>query len=239
MSFPTNNYTARFRLPDFLPKGKNITLSCPVYLDGTLTAPTSGTVSVVDQDGSVVVDEASITVASSIATYALSGTLTSTKSVGDMWQVLWTLTIGGVEYQFENEASLVIRPLRPAVSDIDLFQRHPMLDPNAFDKIGGDLTTYQPFINEAWIEIISRLISEGKKPYLISGSTALQSIHLYLSLALVFQALSGPTDTYADEKERYFEMYKEMWTTTKFPQDTDADGKPDTKKSTGIQGFWS
>ena len=91
MSATPTNYSARFRLPTLIQRGVTQRIACPIYRDGALVAPISGTITIRDAAGALVVDAAAVSVVSSIAEYAV--TTSSTIDLEEGWQVVWTFVI--------------------------------------------------------------------------------------------------------------------------------------------------
>lgn len=217
--------TARLLGPDLLERGRANVLTCPLYSAGSLVAPDSGTVTI--RDGSdAVVSAASATITGDVATY--SYTPPATLSLGEGWTVTWVLTIGSDELEVVNEAALVRRRLSPVVTDADLFRRVPSLDPAGSATITS-ATDYQDFLDEAWAEIQQRLIDQGNRPNLILSPSALRRVHLYLTLALIFEDLSTRLrEDYTAQADRYRGMYSDAWRELNFVYDTDDDGVAET-----------
>ena len=67
MSSTDTQYTARFSLPELIERGRDELIKCMVYLSGALVAPSSGTVTVRNASGDVVINAASATITGSVA----------------------------------------------------------------------------------------------------------------------------------------------------------------------------
>ena len=119
MSSSETLYSARLA-SDWLERGRAQKVKCPVYLAGALAAPASGTVSIYNAAGVAVIDAAAVTVASSIAEYALIAGDTSGGELGLGWRIEWSLLMPDtVTHIFRIDSGLVRRRLYPVISDID------------------------------------------------------------------------------------------------------------------------
>ena len=226
----TSHYTARLLTPDLLERGRANALSCPVYQDAALVAPDAAdTVSIYDAAGAAVVDGATITVASSIATY--SYTPAATLTLGTGWRVEWSLTLATVAHVFRNDAALVRARLYPVVTDADLFRRVSALDPSHASPLTS-LTDYQDYLDEAWSEITLRLIAVGNRPNLVLEPSALRVVHRDLTLALIFDDLATRlNEAYQDQADRFRRYYEDGWARLNFEYDTDDSGAADQRRA--------
>lgn len=213
-------YTARFIGPDELEREIANTISCPVYRSGALVAPSSGTVSVYNPAGVAVVDAAAVTVTGSIATYTITaGTLTN-YGYDTGWRIEWNLTISAAAFNARNDAVLVYRCLWPVITDLDIQRFHTDLP----RRLPSGESSYQDYIDEAWAQIKSRLVTQGVRPHLILSPSALRSAHLYLTLALVFGdfATGGSQSAEGEARTDYRALYEAEWARLTFAQATEA-----------------
>lgn len=240
MSVTETLYTARFELPELIERGRLQTLMCRVYRSGALVAPTSGTVSIYKADGSSVVAAAAVTVASSIATYAIAAATTTSLSVEEGWIIEWELTIAGVVSTFRNDAALVRRRLYPVITDADLFLRWKALDPSSATCITSQ-TTYQDQIDAAWLDIQRRLIRNGNRPNLVMEPSALYEPHLLLVGAMIYEDLASRlNDAYMAISDKQRQHYETAWRSLQFRYDRDDDGTADslTSKRAAVPTVW-
>lgn len=205
MSSTDTLYSARFARFEFIEQGRANALQCPVYRDGALVAPTSGTVSVYDASNTAIVSAAAVTITSSIATYSLLAALVSGSSRGDGWRVEWALTIDGVVHTFRTDASLVLRALYPSWTEADLYQLQSSLNPNGPAVIHNE-RDFSDKIDAAYCEIERWLISKGNRPNLILSPTSLYDWGRYLTLALIYEDFSTTLNpAYAEMAKMYRE----------------------------------
>jgi hypothetical protein len=220
-------YTARFELPDLIERGRDNLLRCRVYREGALAAPASGTVTVYDASSTALVSVAA-TITAGEARYTLANATTTGKALGEGWRVQWALTMGdGVVHTFRNEAALVRAQPYPSVTEADLYRRVSSLDP-----MGNSITgqpEYAHYLDEAWVSIQTRLLAQGRRPWLIISPHALREPHLLLALALIFEDLASRLNlAYQEQGRMYREQYEGAWSRVRFAYDADDSGQQET-----------
>lgn len=209
-----SSLTARFLLPDQLERGRPNALSCPVWQDAALVAPSSGTVTIYDGGGAVLVSAAAVTVTGSTATY--SYTPAATIPYGEGWRIEWSLVIAGVTHVFRNDGALVRVVLHSPITDADLFRRVSALDPSGLAPISS-VADYQDFLDEAHAVIQLRLITNGNRPNLILSPSALREAYITLALALIFGDFETRlSETYAERASEYRRQYERAWGELRF-----------------------
>ena len=235
----TSFLTARFLLPEYITRAEDNVVQCPVYQDGSLVAPDSGTFTLEDQSGEVVYT-ASVTVTGSVATVTIpAASLPVTLSFGYNWRAKWSLVFSGTTEIFPNSAHLVRSRVRPVVTDADLFRRVSALDPNGASPISL-ATTYQSYRDEAWSSLLSRIASQGPMPYLIMEPTALREVHLMLTLQMIFEDFATRlNEAYADRADTYGQRYDAAFDRLRFSYDENQDGQADgARKRPARSSVW-
>lgn len=232
MALNDQTYQVRFPLPSLLERGIDTTIEAPVYQSGALVAPTSGTITIYDEDNDAKVSAAAVTITDSVATYTVTAGTTSGLTLADGWRVEWTLTVSGQTIRSVNEASLVRQIVRPMLSDVDIYRRVPALDPNSASVITSE-TNYQGYIDEANTEVQLRLIAAGRRPWLIMSPASLRPVYLNLSLAIIFEDLAARLANvdYMERADRYREAYAKAYADLNFTYDLDLDGIAETNES--------
>lgn len=222
-------YTARTPYPDVLARGRANTVQMPLYRDASLVVPSSGTFTLYDPNGTAIVDAASITIASSIATYTISDSIlpATATPLGEGWREAWSLTVGGVARGYERTAALARIQLAPTITDADILGSYP-----AWGRAKGTaLTSFQGFIDEAWKRVVQRLLREGHLPYLIRTPDSLREAHLHLACALTARGLKPSTGTgessWLEDAQYHETQYGISWTAANWQSDYDHDGKVD------------
>lgn len=173
--------------PSLLVRGKNNAVKLPCYRSGALVAPSAATYTLVDSSGVALVDAASCTISSSVATYTvLAAALPSMLTPGEGYQERWIFTISGEAATVEvlRPAVVAVADIYPVITDTDLYGSFYALQ----NYLSGSLTSYQTFIDEAWNQIIARLVRQGRLPYCIRTPDALRDVHLHQTLQLIFQS---------------------------------------------------
>lgn len=227
MSAQETIYTARIAYPDYLVRGRGQTVSLELYRSGALAPPTSGTFGLYDAGDRTVVAATAVTLASSIATYAIgAGSLVSTLALGHGYREEWTLACAdGVTRTYYRDAALVLHAAYPVVTDDDLLA--------VYSDLGGQrnasVTTFQKYLDEAWKRILGRLESQGVFPEQVVTTWSLREVHIELTLYLIcldFARAQGARwmDLSAIHKKE-FEM---AWSRLKFVKGLGADGQADS-----------
>jgi hypothetical protein len=221
-------YQARFLNHAYLERERNTDLAIGLYEDGALVAPSGGEVSIYNASGVAVVNAAAVVVSGSRATYALSSSTVSAESYGSGWRVEWSLTMpDGEVHGLRQNASLVRFLLYPVITDADLYRRHTDL---ASHLVGTGLTSYEGYIQEAWIEVESRLEMQGRRPFLVMSPEAMRSPHLYGTLKLICRDFAGtgsPDNKWAVLADHYDSEEMKSWADLNFIYDEDNTGEAD------------
>lgn len=227
----TSFVTARFLTSDYLVQGRDNALSCPLWQSGALVAPSSGTVSIYDPANTAIVNAAAVTVAGNVATYTVpAATLPASLSRGMGWRVEWTLTVASVASVYRNSAGLVKCALAPVITDADLYRRKSGLDPSGGAPLSS-LTTFQSFIDEAWVTLVGKLVGKGNLPHLVMEPSALREPHLLLTLALIFEDFATRlSETHRETADRYMDRFEKAWSELAFEYDTSDSGQSDGRR---------
>jgi hypothetical protein len=162
-------------------------------------------------------------VAGSVLTYAW--TAPSTEALGERWQVVWSVTIGGVVTLIREDAALVLYSLSCPVATADLYRVAPSLDPDGQAPL-TDVTKAQAdeFVQEAWIRVLTRISQGGRRPWLVTGAHALREAVTMLSLHLIFDALAHSSpEIHRETADRYGAAYEAAFTAIQLGY-ADADG---------------
>lgn len=233
----TTHYSARLLGPDLLERGRANALSCPIYQDGALVAPSAGgTITIYDPQNVAQVDAQTVTISGSIATY--SYTPSSSLDLGVGWRVEWALTLSSVAHVFRNDAALVRHRLYPVVTDADLFRRESSLNPSGAAPITS-LTDFQNYLDEAWAEIQRRLLAAENRPNLVMEPSALRAVHRDLALSYVFDDLATRlNEAYQAKADKYRALYEQGWGQLSFRYDADDDGQAEPQRRPARPTFW-
>ena len=214
-------YSHSHGLPDFIVRDKLQTLECPVYSGSTLTAPSSGTVTIYE-GSTVLVDAAAVTITADIAIYSLgAATIPTTLSLSDNWLIVWELVIGGETHTFQRTAALVRRELHPVVTPADVSALHQ--DASSLLASGQTLAD---FLDQAWDMLQRRLLAVGRRPYLGLSDFALFDSHRHLAAYLLFKdaASSVGDGRWSEMAEHHLDRYEQEWSRLSLTYDMDEDG---------------
>ena len=180
-------HTVRDTVPDALERGQTSTVRAELYVNGVLTAPDSGSVTVYEPDGQQLAT-GSVTVADSVASFGVA--VPDTATLAAQYRVEWSLTVGAETYRHRTRAEVVRRRLVCPVSVVDIFRVAPQLDADASDSVSRfTVAEYAAFVREAWLWCMVQLRQSGRRPDVTSGADALREATLHKSLAMVYGAM--------------------------------------------------
>lgn len=217
MSTHETQYSVRIAYPDYLERGRTQVVSCPIYRDGGLVAPTAGTV-VLYSPGGVEIDSGSIVIAGSMATYSLTGSvLSDVLALGHGYYLVWSLTLASIGRTFRRDAALVLHAAVPTLTDADITAVYSDLARN----LASGTTSFQAYIDEAWKRILGRLEGQGVFPDHVVTYWSLREVHAELSLHLISldfaRAQGGRWLELADTHKKEFEL---AWSRLRFVRGT-------------------
>lgn len=236
MSAAETLYTVRFPFPNLYERERAQPVSAPVYRNGALVAPASGTFSLYKPDGTALVPAAAVVVTGSVATYTVpAATLPSTLTpLGDGWREEWALLFSGETSArlWRRTAALVRRAPFPTVTDADMVALYP----DIATQLGNIGTSFQAQIDAAWGRILRTLLRRGMASYLIVDQDSLHDWLENETLAAIYRSFFRGSGT---------ERWKVLWddhaarataaATTAAPQiDTNHDGKADDTSRTAV-----
>jgi hypothetical protein len=222
-------YTTRQPLPHLVEIGRQSLLAGPVYYAGAAVQPDSTVLTVYDEANTVVPTSA-VSYAFGIAIATVAAATTSARSPSSRWRVEWVHTLSAEEISFRDECYLVRHRLRPTITDDDIAARLPILDTDAAGRL-TTAATYQDQIEEADIEVQSRLITEGRRPNLIVSPSALREAWLTKTIAIIFDGLSAASgdvgDPYAAKAAEWERKFEAAYSRARAAFDWDDDGVAD------------
>ena len=219
----------RIRLHEVLERGKAATTTLDVYQDGVQSIPVSGTFTLLDEAGTAVIGPVAAAVAGGgTVSYSIPAiSLPATLAYGDAYLIEWNLTdAAGTVYTFRRPCALAKSRLYPVISDIDLTTHYS--DLNSIRP--SSLTTWQNYIDEAYIELIHRLRAEGNFEYLIISNQNLRSPHLDYTFYLIWKDMDSSglgEGRYLQLAELHRKNFESGFKRLKFRYDRDQDGAAD------------
>lgn len=227
-------YTARFAGPELFVRGRANVITCPVYRDGALVAPTAlgSSVTITRPDQSTLVLAGSVTVVGSIAQYTILAADLAGQLLGEGWRVEWSLVLPDMAdpHVFRRSAIVGRSALYPVITDEDLFRRRGDLR-----GFLGDGESYQGDIEEAFTEICHMLGQGGSLAHLVMDPESLKYVELYKTLAIIYGRFStappGESDAnWPDLAATYETRFSESYKTLGVKYDTNDSGVADTKR---------
>lgn len=222
----------RFGLPRFLQQGRGETLDFPVYAGPSSVAPASGTFTLLDEAGETVVTGA-VVVTAGVATFVLVSTFADDVSLPVFaWRERWALV--GLSGQptpmtFERTAQLCRVAPHQVLGLEDLYRMHPEWRRQLPQAYSSDPSIP---VDDAWVELIQRLLGDGHIPGKILNWFAFATVHKYWAAHLICRAwqTDAPNDSrWSRLADAYWKRATEEYEQRlKLQTDSDEDGVADT-----------
>mgnify|MGYP000503877830 CR=1 FL=1 len=225
---------------EMLEQGRDNTITAPARRSGALVAPLgTPTVSVYNASNVAVVDGATATVASSVATYAIPEATLADESLGEGWRVVWSLRLGGVEGVYDTTAALVRRRLFPVMSHDRLYKRLSSLDPSGTSPVHSR-ADFQDELDESWLTIQQRLMAAGRRPWLVVDPYSLAEVHYHLWLSMIYEDFrTRLSEAYREDADRHRAAYDDEWGKLILAYDDDDDGVADQRRAAAPAVLWT
>jgi hypothetical protein len=235
VSFDAAPVTVRTPVSLELTRGASSTVTAPLYRDGAAVTATAAAARLYSSGGALLDSEASA-LTGGVATWTLTPATTLPLEPG--YRIEWDITHAGGIARHTVSVAIVRRALYPVITDEDIIRRDRTLDASEAGYRGPEsLTDLQEYIDEAWTEILGRIWGQGSRPALVMSPEALRSVHLYLSLAIIYRAMGSDRMEMAAE---YQAMYEAAWASLRWVYDSDDDGVPDDdgQRQAGPSVLW-
>lgn len=233
MSVGETRYTFRVRLPQYFERGRTQLTYMPVYKDGRISAPASGTYTLKDENGATVVTGA-VTVTDSVAQYSVTAaTIPTTLALSDQWSEEWALTMAdGTVRTKTRRAGLALRELLPGATFADLTARYSVIASLLPDE---DPTGEQKRL-DTWWTLYNRINATGRRAYVVLNSEDLVEPHLCLWAHRIFRdaKTSMGNGKYAEEAAESKEDYTQAWDALTLFLDEDEDGLADSEDAVNV-----
>ena len=207
-------YSVDSQLPSFYERECSSTVTLPVYAGGSSPAvATSGTFTLYDISKTTIVTGA-VTFPGGVATFTVpAASLPATTALSAFWQEEWVLTFGTHVETFRRDAFLCLRLLHNVVTETMLVRR--VSDLAAIRP--PTITSYEPYIQEAWGIVQRTLLQDGRRPYLVMNDYAFADWACALTLELAFRdfatytgegRFSAECDKYRADADKAFDRLK-------------------------------
>lgn len=195
-------YSVDSQLPSFYERERSATVALPVYAGGSSpVVADSGTFTLYDITKAVVVT-GPVSFPGGVATFnVLAASLPATAVLSGFWQEEWALTYGTHTETFRRDAYLCLRLLHNVVTETMLVRR--VSDLAAIRP--PTITSYEPYIQEAWGICQRTLLQDGRRPYLSMNDYAFADWVCALTLELAFRDFATYTGEgrFSTEAEKY------------------------------------
>lgn len=229
MSTDSTPYSSDSRTVELLQREVTNTTDITIHRNGAVVGLDSGSYTLIKPDGTKLVDAAAVTIVANVASYTHSAaSLPNTLTLGEGYIQEWSLNISELTYVFRRTCSVVRRRLYPVVYDGDLTSVYSDLA----SLRPSTLSSYQPYIDDAWFTIIRRLRTEGGGlEYLVISPESMFEAHRHLTLYLIWRdfhsSLGQSNGRYLDLSQEHYKLYQDEWKRINFIYDYDHDGKTD------------
>lgn len=221
-------YSPRIRIHDVLERARACTVDLPVYRDNTLQSPTSAYFRLTDPEGNDVISRTAVSIVANVATYNISPSeLPTTLRLSDGYMQFWELTIDGTVHTFKKPSAICLSALYPVISDLDLEAEYSDLASIRPSSLGS---TYQTYIDEAWVQLIQRVRDLGNIEYLIMSPQSLRAAHKNLTFYLIFKDMDSSglgEGRYLDLAREHRKQFEFDFKRLKFTYDLNQDGRAD------------
>lgn len=221
-------YSPRIRIHDVLERNRACTVDLPIYRDNDLVSPTSAYFRLTDPDGADVIARTAVSIVANIATYNIAASeLPTTLRLSDGYMQYWELIIDGVTHTFKKPSAICLSALYPVISDIDLEAEYSDLASIRPSSLGS---TYQTYIDEAWVQLIQRVRDMGNIEYLIMSPQSLRAAHKNLTFYLIFKDMDSSglgEGRYLDLAREHRKQFEFDFKRLKFTYDQNQDGRAD------------
>jgi hypothetical protein len=195
-------YSVDSQLPSFYERECSATVTLPVYAGGSSpVVANSGTFTLYDITKAVVVTGA-VTFVGGVATYTVpAASLPATAPLSGFYQEEWVLTFGTHVETFRRDAYLCLRLIHNVVTETMLVRR--VSDLAAIRP--PTITSYEPYIQEAWGICQRTLLQDGRRPYLAMNDYAFADWVCALTLELAMRDFATYTGEgrFSTEADKY------------------------------------
>lgn len=211
--------------PDILQRDADRRVCMEARRGGELLVPSAARFSLFDPTGAAVIDNVVATVIDKIATYDIAAAqLPTTLVLSTLYQERWSLTIDSRLYTPRHEAAVAMFEIYPPVAEVDLILGEY---PNLLEDLSDHDETVQPFLDEAFRQLLEALWVVGRWPAQIMSASALRPTlrqhTFYLIFKELFRLTSG-SNRWQVLMDQHRADWKAAWGALKTTMDHDHDG---------------
>jgi len=182
-------YSPRIRIHEVLERTRSCTVDLPVYRDNALVSPTSAYLTIQNPDNGDLIARTAVSIVGNIATYNISSSeIPASTPLGDGYMQIWELTLSGAVHTFKKPCAIALSSLYPVITDLDLEAEYSDLASIRPSSLGS---SYQTYIDEAWVQLIQRIRDLGNIEYLIMSPQSLRAAHKNLTFYLIFKDMDS------------------------------------------------
>jgi hypothetical protein len=230
-------YSPRIRIHEVLERARGCSIDLPIYRNNALVSPTSAFLRLADPEGNDVIARTAVSIVANVATYTIAPSeLPATLRLSDGYMQFWELTIDSVVHTFKKPCAIALSALYPVISDLDLEAEYSDLANIRPSSLGS---TYQTYIDEAWVQLIQRVRDQGNIEYLIMSPQSLRACHKGLTFYLIFKDMDSSglgEGRYLDLAREHRKQFEFDFKRLKFTYDLNQDGRADdeTKRRSAV-----
>lgn len=224
--------TANVAEPYLIVRGTDTDVSVTLEQYGAAVTVTSASAAVYDGSGALVATYADASTTE--PTVTVLGGATTSKPLSERWRIVWTLDGRTVTVP----AQLVAYGWTVAITDADIYRRAPALDPSGPAPISSR-AEYEAERTEALHHIRDRLMTMGRRPWLIVEGYRLREPLVLLTLALIFEGLAQRDPRNLDIAAHYRDQFETAFSALSFQYDESEDGVSDSdERETANPAVW-
>lgn len=229
-------YSFRVAHPDLLQRGRDQRVRLEVSRDGQLVQPdAASTFSLLGPDGTALVDAQPVDFDGSVPVYDLDGATElpnddALAPFSELYQERWALVMPtGETRTIRREAALAPFSWYNPVAEADLVDGEY---PNLLVEVSPQLTTLQPFLDEAVRHVLELLFQRGQWPDLMVSVSAFRQPIRQRAFFLIFKHLFRQTSgspRWETLMAHHEEEWKAAWAGLNSRLDADLDGLADDR----------
>ena len=202
--------------PAWIIQGQATTVRMPAFLDGAEVRPSSGTYTLINDEGTEIVSAAAVTFDGLTATY----TVTTSEDLSWFWQERWALVVNGETHTVRRTAWVIAGRPYPGLTLDGLEEIESMVREIA---LRDDDQEFSARIEGAWQWCMRKLTLLGRRPPRMLDGWQLYDWHRFVTL---WMTMNSAGLEYRQRAADYWELAKQEFDQLKLNLDFDDDGLP-------------
>lgn len=166
--------------------------------------PSSATVIVYRQDGTVAAASAAATTSGRELSVAVSAEVCATEALN--YRARWTYTVTGVSYVLDTLFDVARAVIRAPCGQGDFVAQYPILA----KRFPSGMTSHASALSGAWDDILARVRAAGRDPNRIISPEAFRRAHATLAAAITADNLSVEQQEWGPKGEHWRRQAGEM-----------------------------